>query len=192
VGIGQDITGRIDYSSLDEDMQKRMQNFVKEQRKCYKKHDSHPNELNPMTQNCIWLLKTTKFNFKPSDTLKALAQEKKQAKTMDKEKKAAVESQKRSSGESGTPMAESAAYAKKTALTKKSTLAKAKKPTHLEAYDWSFDCKMPAAKSWKQYSGTFLTNPSVDCNWVEIDDSDDDFDDELDDNSAKKPPAATK
>jgi hypothetical protein len=148
VGIGKDIMGRI------KDMQKRMHDFAKKQRKCYKKHDSHPNELNPMTQNCIWLLKTTKFNFKPSDTLKALAQEKKQAKTMDKEKKAAVKSQKRSSGESGTPMAESAPYTEKTALTKKPTLAKAKKSTPPEAYDWSSDCKIPAVKSWKQYSRT--------------------------------------
>ncbi len=53
MGIGQDITGCIDYSSLDEDTQKRMQNFVKEQRKCYKKCESHPNEPNPMTHNCI-------------------------------------------------------------------------------------------------------------------------------------------
>jgi hypothetical protein len=164
--------------------------FVKEQRKCYKKCESHPDEPNPMTQNRIWLLKSTKFNFKPSDTLKALAQEKKQANTIDKEKKAAVESQKRSSGESGTPMAESAAYAKKTALTKKWTLAKAKKWTPPEAHDWSSGCKMQAAKSWKQYSGNFPTNPSIDCNWVEINDSDDDFDDDLDDNAAKMPPAA--
>jgi hypothetical protein len=111
---------------------------------------------------------------------------------MDMEKKAAVESQKRSSGESGTPMAEFSAYAEKAALTKKSTLAKAKKSTPPEAYDWSFDCKMPAAKSWKQYFGTFSTNPSVDCNWVEIDDSDDDSNDDLDEDSAKKQSAATK
>jgi hypothetical protein len=89
-------------------------------------------------------------------------------------------------------VAESAMYAQKTVLTKKSTLAKAKKSTPPEAYDWSTDCKMPAAKSWTQYTRTFSTNPSVGHNWVEIDDSDDDFDDELDDNSAKKPPAATK
>ncbi len=174
------------------DMQKRMHDFAKKQRKCYKKHDSHPNELNPMTQNCIWLLKTTKFNFKPSDTLKALAQEKKQAKTMDKEKKAAVKSQKRSSGESGTPMAESAPYTEKTALTKKPTLAKAKKSTPPEAYDWSSDCKIPAVKSWKQYSRTSWTNPSVEINRVEIDDSGNDSDDDLDEDSVKKPPAATK
>jgi hypothetical protein len=130
-------------------------------------------------------------NFKPSDTLKALVQEKKQAKTMDKEKKAAVKSQKRSSGESGMPVAESAVYAEETVLTKKSTLAKAKKLTPPEAYDWSSDCKMPAAKSWKQYSRNSSTNPSIDRDWVEINDSDDDSDDDLDDDSEKMPPAAT-
>jgi len=62
--------GSIDYSSLDEETQKRMQNFVKDQRKCYRKRESHPDEPNPMTQNRFWLLKSAKFNFKPSDTLK--------------------------------------------------------------------------------------------------------------------------
>ena len=107
---------------------------------------------------------------------------------MSKEKKAAVESQKIRCGESGTPVAEFAAYAEKTASTKNPTPAKAKNPIPLEVYDSSSDCKMPAAKSPKQYSGTFSTTPSVERDCVEIDDSDDD----LDDDSAKKPPAATK
>jgi hypothetical protein len=62
--------GSVDYSSLDEETQKRMQNFVKDQRKCYRKRESHPDEPNPMTQNRVWLLNSAKFNFKPSDTLK--------------------------------------------------------------------------------------------------------------------------
>ena len=122
----------------------------------------------------------------------ALAQEKKQAKAMAKEKKAVVESQKISSGKSGTPVAESAASAEKTASTKKPTPAKAKKSTPPKAHDSSSDCKMPAAKSPKQYSGTLSTTPSVDRDCVEIDESDDDSDDDLDDDSAKTPPAATK
>ena len=95
-------------------------------------------------------------------------------------------------GESGTPVAEFAAYAEKTASTKNPTPAKAKNPIPLEVYDSSSDCKMPAAKSPKQYSGTFSSTPSVDRDCVEIDDSDDDSDDDLDDDSAKKPPAAMK
>jgi len=123
----------------------------------------------------------------------ASAQEKKQAKAMAKEKKAAVESQKISSGESGTPaVAKSAAYAEKTASTKKPTPAKAKESTPLEANDSSSDFKMPAAKSPKPYSGTFSTTPQISRDCIEVDDSNDDSDDDSDDDLAKKPPSASK
>ena len=60
--------GTMDYSSLDEDAQKRMQNFVKDQRKCYRKREN--NEQTPMTDERFRLLSEANFNFKPSETNK--------------------------------------------------------------------------------------------------------------------------
>jgi hypothetical protein len=156
------IDGSVDYSSLDEEMQKRMKNFVRDQRKNYRKRESHPDEPNPLTQNRLWLLQSVKFNFKPADTLKILAQEKKQAKAMPKEKNP------------GGSNIESAAHAEIAAVAKKPTPAKAKKSNSLEAKDLGSDCKMSAAKSLKPYSGTVSTSPTVARDCFEVDDSDDD------------------
>lgn len=60
--------GTMDYSSLDEDESKRMQNFVKDQRKCYRKREN--NEPTPMTDYRYRLLCEANFNFKPSETNK--------------------------------------------------------------------------------------------------------------------------
>jgi hypothetical protein len=60
----------IDYASLDEEMQKRMKNFVKDQRSAYRKRESNPDDPNPMTQQRLGLLQSAKFNFKPQETLK--------------------------------------------------------------------------------------------------------------------------
>jgi hypothetical protein len=170
------IDGSVDYSSLDEETQKRMKNFVRDQRKNYRKRESHPDEPNPMTHNRLWLLQSVKFNFKPSDTLKILAQEKNQAKAMPKEKKA------------DDSIIESAAKAEKAASAKRPTPAKTKKSNSLEANDSGSDCKMPATKSPKPYSGTLSTTPTVARDCFEVDDSDDDSDDDL----ANKPPSSTK
>ena len=62
--------GMIDYASLDEEMQKRMKNFVKDQRSAYRKRESNPDDPNPMTQQRLGLLQSAKFNFKPQETLK--------------------------------------------------------------------------------------------------------------------------
>jgi hypothetical protein len=62
--------GTIDYASLDEEMQKRMKNFVKDQRSAYRRRESNPDEPNPMTQQRLGLLQSAKFNFKPQETLK--------------------------------------------------------------------------------------------------------------------------
>lgn len=60
--------GTMDYSSLSEEEQKRMQNFAKDQRKCYRKREN--NEISPMTDERFRLLSETNFNFKPSETNK--------------------------------------------------------------------------------------------------------------------------
>ena len=60
--------GTIDYASLDEEVQKRMRSFVKDQRKCYRKREN--NEATPMTDERYRLLSEAKFNFKPSESNK--------------------------------------------------------------------------------------------------------------------------
>ena len=55
--------GTIDYASLDEEVQKRMRSFVKDQRKCYRKREN--NEATPMTDERYRLLTEAKFNFTP-------------------------------------------------------------------------------------------------------------------------------
>ena len=60
--------GSMDYSSLDEGGQKRMANFVKDQRKCFKKREK--GQEGPMTDERFTLLSRTKFDFKPSETAK--------------------------------------------------------------------------------------------------------------------------
>ena len=60
--------GTMDYSSLSEEEQKRMQNFAKDQRKCYRKREN--NEISPMTDERFRLLSEANFNFKPSETNK--------------------------------------------------------------------------------------------------------------------------
>jgi len=58
----------MDYSSLDGDAQKRMMNFVKDQRKSYRKYES--NETTAMTDQRCRLLTEAGFDFKPSETNK--------------------------------------------------------------------------------------------------------------------------
>ena len=60
--------GTIDYSSLDEETQKHMSNFVKDQRKCYRKREN--NEPTPLTDERFRLLSEAHFDFKPSETKK--------------------------------------------------------------------------------------------------------------------------
>ena len=60
--------GTIDYSSLDEETQKHMSNFVKDQRKCYRKREN--NEPTPLTDERFRLLNEAHFDFKPSETKK--------------------------------------------------------------------------------------------------------------------------
>ena len=60
--------GNLDYSALDEETQKKMQSYVKDQRKCYRKREN--NEPTPMTDYRYNLLAGAGFNFKPSETNK--------------------------------------------------------------------------------------------------------------------------
>ena len=55
--------GSLDYSALDDESQKSMRNFVKVQRKSFRKREA--DEPSPMTDERYKLLVDAKFNFKP-------------------------------------------------------------------------------------------------------------------------------
>lgn len=111
--------GSIDYSSLDEEAQKPLQNFVKDQRKCYRKREN--NEATPMTDERYRLLLEAKFDFKPSETNKARSQEKK------KTKKKAVKKESESAKKKAPVVSESAK--KEPAAKKKSPVVPGKSST---------------------------------------------------------------
>ncbi|KAL7541018.1 hypothetical protein ACHAXR_010562 [Thalassiosira sp. AJA248-18] len=170
--IGED--GTIDYSTIDEDAQKRMQNFVKDQRKCYRKREN--NEATPMSDERFRLLSEANFDFKPSETSKAkrekdkkekkkaqvLAQEhatKKKEKALEMAKevskmKASPESPKSNHGEGApTPTnAKTEECAEEADSLKKPAAAKAKKSTPMKTEE--SDKKISASKSPKLSSKT--------------------------------------
>jgi len=76
---------------------------VKDQRKCFKKREK--GQEGPMTDERFTLLSRTKFDFKPSETAKVRAQEKKKLAKVEKNmaKKNGAESLKSSSVNTGTP-----------------------------------------------------------------------------------------
>ena len=57
--------GTMDYSSLNEEEQKRMVNWVKHQRVCYRKHEKEGKSA--LTDERIKLLTDANFEFKPSE-----------------------------------------------------------------------------------------------------------------------------
>lgn len=95
--------GSMDYSSLgDEEATKRMQNFVKDQRKCFRKREM--NKTSPMTDDRLRLLSEAKFNFKPSASIKVKqgkgnGEKKKKAKP----RKETAKKETAANGENGTP-----------------------------------------------------------------------------------------
>jgi len=156
--------GVMDYSSLDEEAQKRLQNFVKDQRKCYKKREK--NESTPMTDERFRLLSEAKFDFVPSETNKAKREkEKEEKKKMAKalfqqqlkgqaKKKAATEQSKNSSGESATTpaKAKSVECTERDDSAKELTPGKAKKFIPLKREEPTPDSKMSAIKTPKSTS----------------------------------------
>lgn len=146
--------GSMDYSSLDEEAQKRMQNFVKDQRKCYRKREN--NEATPMTDDRFRLLSEAKFDFKPSDTNKV----KREKEKGEKKKKAKTEKEMAKknvavAGETEIPArAEAVECVEEADLSTKPTPAKSKEMAP------SSDSKMPAKKSPKSASKASSPAPS--------------------------------
>jgi len=128
----------MDYSSLDENSQKHMLNFVKDQRKCNRKREN--NEPSPMTDERFRLLSEANFNFKPSETNKA---------NRDK-KKAANMKRKSNSGETTKIPAKTDANKKLYTVfgdSAKKTPGQAINFTPTETEESSSDCEMSSNKT---------------------------------------------
>lgn len=138
----------MDYSSLDGDAQKRMMNFVKDQRKSYRKYES--NETTAMTDQRCRLLTEAGFDFKPSETNKGKRGKGK------KEKKTATEQPngKSKSGESApTPAkAKTFTFVEKADPAMKLSPTCSIKSTPMKNDEPASDSKVPAGKTPKSAS----------------------------------------
>jgi len=146
--------GVLDYSSLDEEVQRHMQSWVKDQRRSYRKREN--NQPTPMTDERFRLLSEANFNFKPSAANKARRDKEKdekskmakalarQQESVQATKKTAATQREKNSVESAkTPAkAETVEYGERAGLARK-TPDEVKKYIPMKTEEPNSDCEKP-------------------------------------------------